>query len=166
MPDFGELFGELDPRQMPPHFFRGAALDYRSARKADVSRQYCGLAPRFWYIDATIRCRSCGSQFVFGAEEQQDRYERRRVHVEAFPRQCPSCRKSARAIVQMRQQYDSRITRVLTRGSLREKQDLTRLIDALSEVVERLPSAIQLKREALARQIERLLAAGPGEAEK
>src|SRR6185436_18703578 len=70
------LFGENNPKRMPKHLFFGAQrLDYKTAQRADISKQHYTVCPRHWYVDATFICSDCGREFVFTASEQRFWYE-------------------------------------------------------------------------------------------
>jgi Probable zinc-ribbon domain len=93
-----DVFGDSDPKKMPPHLFHGAvSIDYGTAVRADVTKQDYSVCPRHWYIDATFKCIDCGLDFLFSADEQRFWYEQRRFYVDSQPTRCPACRKKERA---------------------------------------------------------------------
>src|SRR3974377_2478279 len=108
------MFGSTNPREMPPHFFfRATSLAYETAVRADVDKQNYSVAPRHWYIDAEIVCDMCGEVFVFSAAEQRAWYETYRFYVDSFPRKCVRCRKTARHLKELRQQYEAQIAQAV-----------------------------------------------------
>src|SRR5688572_18907823 len=119
---------------MPPHFWMGAhSIDYTSAVKADASRQNYTVAPRHWYIDATVACRRCHERFCFSAEEQKSWYEGYGFYVDSFPTHCPTCRRDLRDLKALRQEYDRDIANALAGDDCRLKARLLVVIDRLRE---------------------------------
>jgi len=150
-------FGARDPRAMPPHFFLGALeLDYDSAVKADTRKQNTTVTPRYWYIDAKVRCERCGAIFTFSAREQQAWYEEYGFYVDSFPKHCLDCRRLLREVKALRQAYDRSIAQALQSDSLEEKRRVAEVIDRFEALGERLPDKMIEQRRALARQVERL----------
>src|SRR6185369_8969041 len=129
------VFGEKDPRKMPPHFFGKAHhVDYKSAVKADVSKQNFLVAPRFWYVDATYTCKRCKERFVFTAREQRFWYEDMRFYLDSYPKQCGECRRELRELASLRQEYDREISGALARdGTRAQKERMVAVVDALEE---------------------------------
>lgn len=69
---FLDMFGEFDARNMPSHKFPGSLrLDHESAVKADTSKQNFSVCPRYWYVDAAMKCVRCGKEFSFSVDEQR-----------------------------------------------------------------------------------------------
>jgi hypothetical protein len=135
------LFGESDPRGMPPHFFwRHVGLDYDSAIRADTSKQDFSVAPRHWYIDAVFRCARCGGEFCFTAAEQKRWYEGYRFYVDSLPQECPACRRELRRLKSLRQEYDRIIAKALSSNDLNLKARVATIIDALCEAGADLPA--------------------------
>jgi hypothetical protein len=147
-------FGRDNPRDMPLHFFYEAArLDYQSAVRANVDRQNCSICPRYWYVDATFRCRECGAEFTFSAAEQQVWYEEYGYWIDSLPVHCLECRRKLRARKAIRQEYDRDIARALQDDDLEIKKRLATVIDLLYELGGELPPHINENRRRLARQI-------------
>ena len=117
-------FGSDDPREMPPHFFWGALrLDYRTAVRAETTRQNCSMCPRYWYVDAHFRCERCGAEFAFSAAEQRVWYEDYGFWVDAFPKHCPACRgrfepsgRRGRSTTEMWREPCARVTSIASGG--------------------------------------------------
>ncbi len=54
--------------------------------------------PKYFYVDQELRCRECGTAFVWPAERQRHCYEVRQLSVAAGPpARCPECRRERRA---------------------------------------------------------------------
>jgi hypothetical protein len=116
-----DSFGKADPKEMPLYFFRGALhIDYTTAVRAEVTAQDHAVIPRHWYIDATLRCADCGSEFVWLAEEQRVWFETYRFDVLSLATRCRDCRQvaiktrgeiamSARGIPGFAQKVDSQV---------------------------------------------------------
>jgi hypothetical protein len=85
-------FGKADPKEMPLYFFRDVLyLDYATAVRAETTAQdYTGV-PRHWYIDATLQCTACGSEFVWPAEQQRVWFETYRLDVLSQVTRCRDC---------------------------------------------------------------------------
>jgi hypothetical protein len=154
----GDWFGETLPQNMPVYFFGGfgnggAQLDYASAVKADVSKQNYSVAPRHWYIDATMRCADCDSLYLFSAAEQQVWYEEYGFYVDSIPRCCPACRRQRRLTKSLRQEYDRGIAAAVDGKDLTIKSRMVEVIDCLCELGEELSEAMHEHRKQLARQL-------------
>ena len=61
-----------------------------------MTRQNYTVSPRHWYVDATLRCNSCGGEYLFSANEQKAWYEDFGFYVDSFPDQCKTCRRDQR----------------------------------------------------------------------
>ena len=110
-----DLFGRDAPEQMPGHLFSSAwELDYSTAKRASIESQNYSVCPRYWYIDAIIPCAKCRREFTFSAEEQQTWYETYRFYVDSFPKQCSDCRRAARRMKRLRQEYNTSIAEALS----------------------------------------------------
>ncbi len=72
-------------------FEAGRALEGHPALQT-----WCDNLPYFAFIDVQLRCKDCGSQFVFGAKEQQFWYETLKFWVQSRPKQCIQCRRARR----------------------------------------------------------------------
>lgn len=156
-----EGFGADDPRQMPLYFFGGfggggVRLDYDTAVKADIAKQNYSVAPRHWYVDATMRCTDCDETFVFSADEQKVWYEEYRFYVDSYPKRCPRCRAALRTVKALRQEYDARIAEALDSKDVGLKSRLIEIIDSLCEASADLPEKMHENRNILARQTARL----------
>lgn len=140
-----DFWGESDPRGMPPHFFQGTLhLEYDSAVRADVANQNYTMVPRYWYVDATMRCDRCGYRFLFSAVEQKAWYEDYGFYVDAFPKHCRDCRRELRDLKAIRQEYDRDIARALASDDCVLKNRLVTLIDRLCEFDKNLPAKVQV----------------------
>jgi hypothetical protein len=149
-------FGEDDPRGMPPHFFFWSwSLDYTSAVRADVSKQNFSVAPRHWYVDATMPCKRCGRSFCSTADEQKTWYEDFGFYVDSIAKHCPACRKKRRELKSLRQEYDRDIAKILAGDDLDAKVRLASVIDELCESGESLPAKVYQNRKVLAVHIAR-----------
>lgn len=148
------IFGECDPRQMPPHFFGGGSrLDYESSLKADISNQNYTVCPRYWYIDATVSCPRCGNEFCFTAGEQKFWYEVLKFYVDSTVKHCLACRQTLRDLKHRRNEYDKLITAALQGNDSELKQRVADLIDELCEAGGELPEKMLANRRLLAIQL-------------
>lgn len=128
-----DLFGDTDPRKMPKHLFFGAlSLQFESAERADTAKQDFSVCPRHWYIDATFQCEACSTEFVFSAQEQRFWYEDRGFYVDSIPRKCPACRKQARRVKLLKQQYESQISGTISSADISKKITLVGMLDELA----------------------------------
>ena len=142
---------------MPPHFFwRARVLAYDTAIRADVDQQDYTVAPRHWYIDAKVVCDACGKVFLFSAAEQRVWYEEYRFYVYSFPRKCVGCRRAARHMKDLRQQYDAQIAEVLRGRDKEMKENLVEIIDALQAGGVSLDQNVWENRHVLLRQLAKL----------
>ena len=128
-------------------------LDYDNIQRADIEKQNYTVAPRNWYIDARIVCLTCNDEFLFSVDEQRVWYEEYRFYVDSFPNQCRACRRAARRIKRLRQQYDDSISTALTGSDIDAKRDTVRLIDSLIDCGCELPPKIVERRDTLLAQI-------------
>ena len=79
-----DVFGNTDPGKMPAHFFSGAKfIDYKTAIRADTSKQDCSVAPRHWYIDCDFDCPKCGREITWTAQERKAWFELYRFWVDS-----------------------------------------------------------------------------------
>jgi hypothetical protein len=149
-------FGLNDPRDMPMHLFFGVVrMDYRTAVRANVQAQNCSICPRYWYVDATFACERCGEEFTFSAGEQRVWYEEYKFWVDSIPKHCLACRRDARHVKVLRQEYDRRIAEVLERGDVESRKRLAAIIDRLCEFGDPLPLRVHDNRRRLAEHIAR-----------
>ena len=155
-PVFDDGFGERDPRFMPPHFFHECLrMEYESAVKADVSRQNFTTCPRFWYVDATLRCERCRKPFSFSNFEQKTWYEDYGFYVDSSPNHCKECRGELRLLKALRQEYDREIVRTLASADCDLKIRIAGVIDRLCEFKVDLQAKVHENRKILAKQIAR-----------
>ena len=153
---WNEDHGMLDPRLMPANFFpRVLRLDYDSALPADVLKQTFTVVPRYWYIDAAMRCERCGLDFRFSAQEQKVWYEDYRRWIDAFPKLCTPCRRFCRDRKALRQLYDRDIAAAMRSEDCDWKSYLLAIIDRMNDVEVELPTQVQENRKILAGQIGR-----------
>jgi hypothetical protein len=151
-----DLHGDKDPKKMPKHFFHGSRhLDYKTAQRADVSKQHCTVCPRHWYMDATFVCCDCGQEFVFTASEQRYWYEDRRFWIDSLPKRCLPCRKAERSRLDLRKRYDALITEALSQSTIEQKQQLVEIIDALELAEGKIPERMATNRSTLQAQLSR-----------
>ena len=154
--DFGGVFGENNPQEMPVHLFFGAhQIHYDSAIRADILKQNYSVCPRHWYIDAVFGCRDCKKDFIFTANEQKFWYEERQFWIDSQPKRCPSCRKSERRRRALRKQYDTMIKNVLGRCSLDKKKEVVEIIDELELMGEIFSERMKLNRNTLLAQLKK-----------
>lgn len=155
----GEAFDGTSPQRMPPHFYMSGtfvSLDFQHVQKADTQRQNFSVIPRNWYIAATITCLACNKLFLFTVDEQKVWYEEYRFYVDSFPNKCRSCRRDARHLKRLRQQYDGSIRDSLTGSDVSLKQRLVAIIDSLIASGNGTPASMLHKRETLIVQIKKL----------
>lgn len=147
-------FGEKDPKSMPDHLFYGATkIAYATAERADINKQNYTVCPRHWYITATFTCQGCGNPFLFTASEQQIWYEEYRFFVYSQPNKCLECRRLARHVKQLRQEYDVKIAEALAADDQELKKAVIAIVDALEEAGATLADGVQENRLLLLRQI-------------
>jgi tetratricopeptide (TPR) repeat protein len=92
---------------IPYRFPNGYDLGFRpdlppGAVRGDPSRQrrFCSHCrpPKYFYIDQELRCRECGTAFIWPAQQQRHWYEIRQLSAAAGPpARCPECRRERRA---------------------------------------------------------------------
>lgn len=73
-------------------FRAGRAIEGHPARQT-----WCDHNPYFAFVDVTLHCEDCDTDFVFAAKEQQFWYETLKFYVQSRPKQCAACRKARRA---------------------------------------------------------------------
>lgn len=148
------IFGEHDPKQMPAHLFWGArSMNFKTAERADISKQNYTVCPRFWYVDATFICRGCGKGFVFSVNEQRFWYEERNFYVDSRPRDCLECRKQARYRLKLKRQYDAEIAKVLRTCPVELKKEIVEIINELESLGDEISEKMKRNRELLTVQI-------------
>ena len=105
-------------------------------------------------MDAYFDCARCREQFCFSAGEQQAWFEEYWFWVDAFPKNCHSCRQDLRTLKAVRRRYDAMVTDTLKSGSTEDKRELALLIDQLYELGGELPPRINENRRILAKHID------------
>ena len=156
-----DVFGSTSPELMPEHFFMSdttVSLDYDHVLRADIERQNYSVAPRNWYIASTIKCRTCGEDFLFSVDEQKRWYEEFRFYVDSFPNRCRDCRAELREIKQLRQEYDAAIQEALQTscGDIALKRKLVTNIERLIDSDGGAADKMLERRDILVAQIRRL----------
>lgn len=158
-----DLFGEINSRNMPTHFFWECLhLDHATAVRANVSRQNYSVCPRHWYIDATFSCSRCLKAFCFTAAEQKQWYEELGFYVDSYAKTCGECRRDERKRKALRQTYDRDIESDLQSKDINAKQQLAIIIDELCTCDHDLPMKLHENRATLGRQITRLTTQNDG----
>ena len=79
--------GEVDPKYKPEI--------PEGALPGDVSKQkFCMQhhKPKFYYVDASFKCKACGKDTVFSASEKKYWFEELHFHFDSFPKECKECR--------------------------------------------------------------------------
>ena len=147
-------FGYDNPKEMPPHFFSDAIeVDFSTAVRANILIQDYSVSPRHWYIDARFHCRSCGSEFLWSAQEQKTWFESYRFWVDSFPTLCRRCRGERRNALQLRQEYDSLVADAKTHGAWQQKQRIVEIVDVLEDYFGSVPSKIAETRSLFRQQL-------------
>ena len=149
-----DLFGQSNPKRMPAHFFFGAErMDYKSAKRADVSKQNYSVCPRYWYVDAAFICRECGKEFVFTAREQRFWYEEMRFWIDSLPTRCAACRKQQRTRLELRKRYDALIATALGACPPEAKKEVVAIINELEAGEDEIPERMKQNRATLYAQL-------------
>ncbi|MCM2416623.1 zinc-ribbon domain containing protein [Streptomyces sp. RKAG293] len=114
-----QLYGMI-----PYRFPNGYDLKFRpdlaqGAVRGDPSRQsrFCSHCrpPKYFYVNQGLRCRECGTAFVWPAEQQRYWYEDLRLSAAAGPPgRCPKCGRARRAALAVRQRLSSAADTVRT----------------------------------------------------
>lgn len=150
------LIFDRNPRDMSAYQFHGAtALDYDSAVLGDIQKQSFSVRPRWWYIDATIKCVRCANTFYFTAVEQKTWYEDFGFYVDSFPTRCPTCRRDLREIKELRRAYDRDIAGSLRGEDAALKKRMIVAIDLLVDAKIATPQMLE-NRRILHRQVLKL----------
>jgi hypothetical protein len=148
------LPGENDPKRMPMHLFSGAqCLDYKTAQRADISKQHYTVCPRHWYVDAKFLCSDCGREFMFTASEQRFWYEDRGFWIDSLPKRCAQCRKAERARLELRKRYDSLISEALGQCPIETKKQVVEIINQLEAAEDQIPERMIENRSKLYTQL-------------
>lgn len=144
----------MGPRDVPSYFFPfGARLDYKTALRADVSKQDYSIQPRVWYIDAESECVDCGGLFIWRATEQRTWFETYRFWVDSKARRCRRCRVKQRDLKKIRQEYDSIITAARDQGDKASKQRVIRIVDELEAALGTVPEKMIEARRIFLKQV-------------
>jgi len=139
-PQVYEVFGSVDPKRMPSHFFHGSKfIDYQTAIRGDVSKQIYTVAPRHWYIDTDFECAECHREFTWTANEQKAWFEQYGLWVDAQPRICKSCKAEGRRLEDLRREYDTLVASARNHGSLEQKLHVISIILELQACLSQLP---------------------------
>lgn len=127
-----KIEGKEKPEEMPKHFFIGVRhMDYKTAQRADISKQHYTVVPRHWYVDATFICLDCGADFIYTANDQRFWYEDRQFFIDSLPKRCIRCRKADRTRLNLRKRYDALVTQALKQCPVQTKHELIEIIDEL-----------------------------------
>ncbi|PAW72970.1 MAG: hypothetical protein B9S33_22570 [Pedosphaera sp. Tous-C6FEB] len=127
-----DIFGDTDPKKMPPgFFFRALGLDYSTAVRANPALQNYTVAPRHWYLDARFRCAACPADFVWSAQEQRAWFEDYGFYVDSRPTLCPRCRADRRNARRLRREYDASVTLARSSGNTEQKVRIVQIVDEL-----------------------------------
>lgn len=149
-----DFFGETDPRLMPKHLFWNCKqLDFATALRADIGEQNYSVCPRHWYVDATISCAKCASDFCFTAEEQKNWYERQKFWISSFPKRCKNCQQKIRRQKSLMREFYLGISEALETSDTPVKQHLVNIVDEYESLVTRPPYAMLESRSELLKQI-------------
>ncbi len=148
------FFGESNPKRMPKHLFFGAQhLDYKTAQRADISKQHYTVCPRHWYVDATFICSDCRCEFLFSASEQKFWYEDKQFWIDSIPKRCLACRKAERTRLELRQRYDALIGEALGQCPVEMKQQVVEIINELEAAEGEIPERMSENRRRLYGQL-------------
>jgi hypothetical protein len=150
-------FGGNDPKEMPAHFFSGAArMDIHTAQQAKISKQNFSVCPRCWYVDAVFVCRDCSKEFTFSAAEQRFWYEDCHFWIDSRPTCCAACRKEQRTRLNLKKRYDSLIATALGACPVEVKKEVVAIINELEAGEDDLPERMKQNRATLYAQLEKL----------
>lgn len=152
-----DYHGETDPKKMPLYHFSGAVhIDYSTAVRANVDAQNYSVFPRYWYIDARFRCKDCGAEFLWSAEEQRAWYEEYRFFIDSQPRACRECRAKRRDALALRQEYDELVSQARSHGSPEQKQRVVEIVSELEQHWTVLPDKMLETRDLFQKQLKKL----------
>ena len=150
-----DIFGNTDPKMMPPHFFYGAInIDYSTAVRAETGKQNYSICPREWYIDAQFVCQGCNTTFIWSASEQRAWFEDYKFWVDSSPTLCKKCRREKRELKKMRQEYDRMVSEARSSKDIRIKIKVVDLICGLEKSL-KLPDGIVETKKVLLKQIKK-----------
>ena len=150
-----DVFGDTDPKKMPPHFFFGANfLEYDTAIQGDWRKQNITVAPRHWYIDAEYECPICKRLFIWTAKEQRRWFEDYRLYVDAEPQSCRSCRQDHKRMQALRKEYDA-ILAEAEKGDLKSRARVVEIIGLLGDHLDPMPEGMVQKSKWFERSLAR-----------
>ena len=150
-----DIFGNTDPKMMPPHFFYGATnIDYSTAVRADTGPQNYSVCPREWYIDASFTCQGCNTTFLWSVSEQKAWFEDYKLWVDSCPTLCKECRKEKRDLKKLRQEYDTLVSEARSSSNITIKRNVVDLICGLEQSLA-LPDGIVETKKVLLKQIKK-----------
>ena len=136
-------------------FFSGSInIDYSSAIKANISKQYYSVYPREWYVDATFICKDCNSEFDWSASEQKIWFEEYQFWIDSCPTHCVECRKEKRKLKMIRQEYNKLVAEAKSTNDIQLKKKVVDLIGILEESIT-LPKGIIETQTQLLKQIKK-----------
>jgi len=158
-----DIFGNTDPKKMPLHFFFGAlAVHHETAVRANTEKQNYCVCPRHWYMDADFRCKRCGREFTWTADEQKSWFEDYFFWVDSRPRHCRQCQGELRRLISLRKEYDATIAAARSHGTPNQKKRIVEIVSELQQGLGKLPEKMIQTRELFEHQIKRT--AEPGDA--
>lgn len=150
-----DIFGNTDPKMMPPHLFYGATkIDYSTAVKAETGIQNYSVCPREWYIDASFECQGCNTTFLWSASEQKAWFEDYRFWVDSCPTLCKECRREKRELKKLRQEYDRLVSEARSSNNPKAKRKVVDIISGLEKSL-KLPDGIVETKRILLKQIKK-----------
>lgn len=153
--NYMDIFGNTDPKMMPPHFFYGATnIDYSTAVRAETGMQNYSVCPREWYIDARFICHGCNATFIWSASEQKAWFEDYKFWVDSCPTLCIECRKEKRELKKLRQEYDRLVLKAKSSKEIGIKKKVVYLICSLENSL-KLPEGIIETKKVLLKQIKK-----------
>ena len=139
-----DVFGSTDPKRMPASFFFGSKfIDYRTAIRADISKQIYTAAPRQWYIDCDFDCSECHREFTWTARQQQSWFEQYGLWVDALPRICKDCKAAGLRLEDLRREYDSLVAAARDQGTVAQKLRIIAIIKDLQASLSSLPQKMR-----------------------
>jgi hypothetical protein len=149
-----DIFGNTNPKRMPPHFFSGAlAVHHETAIRANFEKQNFSVCPRHWYVDAEFKCERCAREFTWTAEEQMAWFEEYFFWVDSHPRHCRECRADLRHLVDLRKEYDATVAAARDHGTLGQKNRIIEIVAELEQVFGKLPEKMTETAELFQRQV-------------
>jgi hypothetical protein len=156
-----DIFGDTKPELMPDWLFHDSLwLDYSSAIRARISNQNYRTCPRNWYIDAAFSCADCRKTFVWSAKEQKAWFESYHFYVDSQPKLCKACSRQKRRLEGIQKAYNAKVKEARHGGSLEQKREVIRLIDALEDGLQQLPEKVLWTRDILRREVANLEKSG------